>query len=503
MAGTGRAQRLALALLAAAFLWRLGLAAWLPLGIDEAYAVAVAREFSWSFFDHPPLGFWLPVAMAQLTGLEHPFIYRLPFVALGGLTGWALWRMGCILGGARAGLFTVVLWLVAPHMVFGSGLFVVPDAPLNAGGALAILALLAAMRAGPERRPRPAVWLGFGVGLALALASKYQAGLLALAALGFFLFTPRWRPWLAHPAPWAGAVLALAGLLPVLMWNLQTDWASLRFHGGRTGGGFAPGNLAAMSAAQLLYLLPPVLMLALLGLRDALRLKTAGGIEACGGARLLAWAALLPLAVFTLVYAFGTDTLPHWTMPGWLFALPLAGAWLARASATVRRRAGWWLLGFGVPVWALLMAFALHLPSGLLTRGMERTPGWDRQTEIIDLRGLSPALAAAGWLDGATALAVPGWMEGGQVSTALGGALPVAVLGADRRHFGFHAPPPAGRWLMVLVAHESARDTLPALAEALAAEAGRGITRAGLTVLQRGGRDHLAVGLYWLEAGAD
>lgn len=487
------ARNWALALLAAAFVWRLGLAAWLPLGIDEAYAVAVAREFSWSFFDHPPLGFWLPVVMAQLTGWEHPFVYRLPFVALGALTGWALWRIGCLLGGERAGLFTVILWLIAPHMVFGSGLFVVPDAPLNAGGVLAILALVAAMRAGPERLPHPAVWLAFGGGLALALASKYQAGLLALAALGFFLFSPRWRHWLARPAPWAGAVLALMGLLPVLLWNLQTDWASLRFHGGRTGGGFAPGNLAAMSAAQLLYLLPPVLVLALLGLRAALRPGTPGG------ERLLACAALLPLVVFLPVYAFGTDTLPHWTMPGWLFALPLAGLWLARASSRARRQARWWLLGFGLPVWALLMALALHLPTGLLTRASEQPRGWDRQTEIIDLRGLAPALAAGGWLEDVAALAVPGWMEGGQVSTALGGALPVAVLGPDRRHFGFHTPAPEGRHLLVLVVHESARDSLPARAEALAAEAGRRITRDGLAILPRGKRAHLATGLYWLE----
>lgn len=495
--GAGRAHRLALALLGAALIWRLGLAAWLPLGIDEAYAVAVAREFSWSFFDHPPLGFWLPVAMAQLTGWEHPFVYRLPFVLLGTLTGWALWRMGTLLGGARAGLFTVALWLIAPHMVFGSGLFVVPDAPLNAGGALAMLALVAAMRAGPGQHPHPAVWLGFGAGLALALASKYQAGLLALAALGFFLFTPRWRHWLAHPAPWAGAVLALMGLLPVLLWNLQTDWASLRFHGGRTGGGFAPGNLAAMSAAQLLYLLPPVLVLALLGLRAALRR------EASGAARLLAWAALLPLAVFMLVYAFGADTLPHWTMPGWLFALPLAGAWLAQASGRARRHARWWLIGFGLPIWALLIAVALHLPTGLLTRGSEQPRGWDRQTEIIDLRGLAPALAAGGWLEDVAALAVPGWMEGGQVSTALGGALPVVVLGPDRRHFGFHAAPPQGRWLLVLVGHESGRGALPAQADDLATEAGLAITRAGLAVLERGGRDHLAAGLYWLEPSRD
>lgn len=138
---------------------RLVRAAVLPLCVVEAYAIAAAREFSFSFLDHQPLGFWLPVAAAYLTGWEHPLTYRLPFVALGTLTGWALWRIGHEVGGTRAGMFTLVLWLIAPHMAIGSALSVVPDGPLNAGAALAVLILVRAMRAAPLR-PR-ARWSGW------------------------------------------------------------------------------------------------------------------------------------------------------------------------------------------------------------------------------------------------------------------------------------------------------------------------------------------------------
>ncbi len=53
-------------ILALAAALRLAIGAYAPLGVDEAYATAIAREFSWSFFDHPPLGFWAPIAMARL-----------------------------------------------------------------------------------------------------------------------------------------------------------------------------------------------------------------------------------------------------------------------------------------------------------------------------------------------------------------------------------------------------------------------------------------------------
>ena len=83
---------------------KLVLAAFLPMGVDEAYATAVAREFSWSFFEHPPIGFWSPVVAANLTGIEHPFIYRLPVLFYGLISTFLMYALGRELGGERAGL---------------------------------------------------------------------------------------------------------------------------------------------------------------------------------------------------------------------------------------------------------------------------------------------------------------------------------------------------------------------------------------------------------------
>ena len=40
------------------------------LGVDESYAVAVARQYSLSYFDHPPLHFWIAGTMAKLAHSE-------------------------------------------------------------------------------------------------------------------------------------------------------------------------------------------------------------------------------------------------------------------------------------------------------------------------------------------------------------------------------------------------------------------------------------------------
>ena len=479
-------SRFALGLLAVSLAVRLVLGWWLPLGTDEAYAIAVAREFSWSFFDHPPLGFWLPVAMAKLTGVEAAFVYRLPFILCGTVTGWAVWQMGRRLGGARAGDAALLLFALAPYFTIGAGLFVVPDGPLDMFLALAALAL---MRVVAQERPPLTGWLTVGLWLALAMACKYQAGLFPVSALGFLLLTRgQWRRMLT-PGPWLAAGVGLAGLLPVVIWNLQHDWASFGFHTARVGPEFRPDTFARMLAGQFLYLLPPTAVIATLALFGAAR--RGAGVQR----RLLGWLAALPVGMFMYTYLWGTNTFPHWTMPGWLFAMPLAGDWLA-ARAPAR---GWWrtLAGFAVAVWAVLAVLFVHVPTGLLTAGQDPLPRWDDTTEIFDYAPLEPALRAQGWLDNDTLIVANDWIDAGHLSTGLNGAYAVRVLGPEPHHFQFMRAATDDRPGLLLVpgrgaALDRARDT----AARFAGEAGATLQPLGDVTLPRGPRPYLTVAAY-------
>ena len=74
------------ALILGTFLARLVFAASLGLGVDESYMVAAGRKLQLSYFDHPPIAWWIAWGMAHLTGSESAFVVRLPFVALFALT---------------------------------------------------------------------------------------------------------------------------------------------------------------------------------------------------------------------------------------------------------------------------------------------------------------------------------------------------------------------------------------------------------------------------------
>ncbi|MFT4619458.1 MAG: 4-amino-4-deoxy-L-arabinose transferase-like glycosyltransferase [Sulfitobacter sp.] len=472
-------QRRAAILMALGMAFKIAVAWSFPLGVDEAYAIGAAREFSWSFFDHPPVGFWLPVVSASLFG-ESALIYRLPFLLCGLGTGVLLYMIGARLGGARAGFWTLALFMAAPHMLLGSGAFVVPDGPLNLGGALVAYA---AVRMADAERPSLALWALGGLGLMLAMGSKYQAGLIPFGVLSFMFFTRgRWR-WILQPGFWLVVAMGLVGVASVIIWNLANDWASFSFHGSRTARELQLGNFAAMLAGQLVYLLPATLILALIALRR--------GVTGARDIRVLAHLALWPIVIFNAIYLFSDASFPHWTMPGFVFALPLAGLAVSQGLGRAWR---WASLGFGGVIWALLLVLVVHIPTGLLGP-REGFADWDRTEEVFDWSGLAPALRAIGAYDGSQIILVDSWIEAGQMSTGLAmgqGFAPVMrVLGLPH-HFGLMSEADATGEAIYLMPERADR-LVPNAALERMREIDPEARDLGRIVLNRGGRPYAGV----------
>jgi hypothetical protein len=470
---------------------KLVLAAFLPMGVDEAYATAVAREFSWSFFEHPPIGFWSPVVAANLTGIEHPFIYRLPVLIYGLISTFLMYALGRDLGGARAGLWTVVLYAISPAFLMAGGVFVLPDGPLGLGSILCALYLVRIVKAGDAAALH--MWVMAGIGLAIALASKYQAGLIPIAALVFAVVTPTGRRWFGQVGPYVAALIGLIGLVPVLIWNLQNDWASFAFHGGRTGDGLQQGNFALMLLGQAIYLLPPVLVLAAIGLWRGFR---TGRPEVL----LVALMAAAPVVMFNLVYLFSNKSFPHWTFPGWQFALPLAAIWLAGAGTVVLKRTSRWLIWTGGVVWLVLFVALLHVNTGVLTRWSSgKLPKWDQTQTMFDYSELSGELNARGLLDGLDLIVVPHWIEAGMLSSGLGGDYPVQLLRGNLHHFPFMSGATAtGNALLLDVALLDKSDKRGAALLAQGQKMDADATLLEPVVLNRGGVPYLAVNVVTL-----
>ena len=187
--------RAVLALIAATMLVRVVFAISLGLGIDESYTVATGRHPQLSYFDHPPLAWWLEWAGGRLFGTEAALALRAPFIALFVLTTWLMFILTRLLFGERAGLWAAVTLNFAPVLAWTSGTWVLPDGPLNtallAGTYSVSVALFAAGSAAPLW------WLAAGMCGGLAMLAKLH-GIFLFLGVGLFLSTESGPPSLAR-----------------------------------------------------------------------------------------------------------------------------------------------------------------------------------------------------------------------------------------------------------------------------------------------------------------
>ncbi len=484
------ARRLLWQIIIVALIIKIAFGIFLPMGADEAYATAVAREFSISFFDHPPISFWLPVIFAKLTGIEHPMIYRAPFLLIGVGTTLVLFLIGKEVSSNRAGLWTALLFSTSPFMLLSGSLFVVPDGPLYLASTTAALFLVRIAKLNREAPLR--YWLFAGGALALALASKYHAAWIPVAILIYVILTPKARHWLVRPGLWLGGGIGLIGLLPVLIWNADHDWASFAFHSARASGGFSVAIFGVTLALQAIFLLPSGMFAALMGLGLAIK-KRAGSPEF-----LLALIALGPILIFNYIYLTSGVTFAHWTMPGWIFALPLAGVWLDKTTTQRRVKFLGWTkilsLVFLVPITILV----IQANTGVLTRYIYKSPpSWDNTLVLSSLRGLKPALVKRGLWANTDVIMTNGWIPGGRIDTALASEKPMRIYkGIGAHHFAYISDAKAtGRGLFMDISRVSKADmtgqTLLARARAIDSAA----RLLAPVILPRGGQDYVAISM--------
>jgi len=441
-----RAPNALLALVAASTIIRLGLAATTGLGVDESYAVSVALPYSLSYFDHPPLHFWMAGLMVQLTGSTDALLVRLPFVLCFSLTLWAIGTLGTRLFGARAGFLGALALAMSGVLGVTTGTWVLPDGPLVAALAVAALQIERVTRE-PERAIGP--WLRLGVVLALALMSKYHAALFG-AGFAFFLLTdPTARRAWRSPGPWLAGVVALLGVLPVLVWNARHDWASFAFHGARAQSDrpWSPAPFAEMLGGETAWLLPWVAVPAAVALWRAWR---AGPRDR--GQWLCATLATGAILTFSLLPLGGARGLPHWTAPGWLFVMPLIGRLADRALDAGRvwpRRWAWGGTGATVALALLLVAQVRTGVLRIVAPALDAPS--DPTLDAVDWRPLADALASRGLAD--VPLYARSWIQAGKLGVALGPTATVDCLCDDPHHFAYRRSRGTSTHGAILVEH--------------------------------------------------
>jgi len=399
---------------------RLGFAWGTGLGVDESYMVVAGRGgFHLGYFDHPLVSWWLSHGIAELSGSEAPFVVRLPFVALFALSTWLMARIGTAIATPKAGLWAALAFNLSPVFGITSATWVLPDGPLIAALLAATLCLLHALDA-PKRW---GWWLGVGAAAGLAMLSKYTAVLWVAGLLLYLLTHPEHRRWLLRPQPYVAGLLAGSVFSPTIIWNLQHNWASLAFQGGRADAAklhlFGPVvTLAGEAAFVLPWIWAGLMLVWWRGMRDR-----SGWLLGC--------LALPPIVLFVVISLWSRQVLFHWASPGYLMLFPLLGAWLQSQPWAPRvARATTLVLVGGLVILVAAVQSAI-LPGPLL---QART--WDALGPTLRFYNLPVAAIS--------------WSTAGKVGAGLGPDVPVYCLNVDPREFRFGAQPPTGGDIVIV-----------------------------------------------------
>jgi Dolichyl-phosphate-mannose-protein mannosyltransferase len=211
------------ALIAGMTALRLTFACVIDLRTDEAYYWTWSKENVLSFLDHPPMIAWfirLSTAIFGDTNFGVRFAGILAMLVTQGLLADIVRRLT---HDFRAVVIAVLM--MEASLYYGLLMAKVsPDVALIPFVTAMVWSLVRLVESNDARW-----WLLAGIFAGLASLSKFTAVLLLPAVLAFML-VPQWRGrWLRSLYPWAAALIALALFVPVLIWNIQHDWASFRF----------------------------------------------------------------------------------------------------------------------------------------------------------------------------------------------------------------------------------------------------------------------------------
>jgi membrane-associated phospholipid phosphatase len=203
----------------------------IELSEDEAYQWVWSKHLDISYYSKPPM-----IAYAQFIGTslwgDNAFGVRFLSPVIAALLCLMSLRFFAREVNARAGFFLVLIFASAPILAAGS-MFMTVD-PLS------VLFWTAAMFAGwraVQDNSTGKDWLWVGLWMGLGFLSKYT-GLFQLLCWAVFFWL--WRParkQLRRPGPYLALLVNLLCMAPVVIWNAQRDWITVKHVGDSAGAG--------------------------------------------------------------------------------------------------------------------------------------------------------------------------------------------------------------------------------------------------------------------------
>ena len=471
------AEKFTLILIIITFFIRLLIAAYTGLGNGESYYFRGALHLDWSYFDQPPLFFWLGGLSIKLLGLNNLGL-RFPTVLLFAGTSWLLFLTTRKLFNAKAGFWAVTVMNLSAVFTVAIACWYQPDAPLMFFWMLSTWYIMKVIGIGEEKPLNPAtdnrkiymLWIITGICMGLATLSKYHVLFLFAGVFMFVSTNKSQRHWLKHPGPYLAVLITILMAFPVLWWNYKNNWASFVFQGSRAGTSNEGLHLhidwfLRSILGQAVWLLPWIWFPTIkqLWVTYKLRLQATYGF--------IFWMSVLPIVFFTIITLWADLQYHfHWQAPGYMmlfmplgFAIDKKLSGDGRAKRLTRR----WL-NFSIYFTIITISvLGLHMVTGFW---QSYGPKWvvslgggtvDPTIQGVDFDDIMTRFEKEGWIANQHIFAgSTRWWLTGKVDWALKGKKDIICFNPDARNMAFLVDPNALIGEDAIIIGEDHQDTV-------------------------------------------
>lgn len=288
---------------------------------QDAYYYFYAEHLSLSYFDHPPMVGWMLWLFTSVFGKSIYVIHAADFLVTLATICMFYTVAKRVLSPSKA--VTTTLLFLSTLMVSILSLNTTPDVPLLF---FWTLSLFFAHRA--VTSDKAIDWMVTGIMMGASFLSKYTAVFLPAGLFLFLLLRKEHRSKLLTRFLPMFLITALVAS-PVLIWNLEHDFASFKFQGAKRAtemgsGGINLKNVAGLFAHQFAILLPVVFLL-LAGLLYRFIKRPFRKLRTVSADTVFLLCFFLPLIGLFVVVSFFSWVKLNWMMPAYISGILWAG----------------------------------------------------------------------------------------------------------------------------------------------------------------------------------
>ena len=306
------------------------IAYFLDLGNNEAYYWTYGLYPDMSHLDHPPMIGWFIQLFTVNLYFKGEIFLRLASIVIGSLNTWIIFILGRRIKNELTGFYAAILYTASIYCSVFVGTFINPDTPQSLFYLLSIYFLHEGLIVKYEVCNESKILCRLSLVLAglfigLALLSKYSS-IFLWAGVGVYILSSD-RKMLKEPFLYVAAAISLLFLFPVLYWNYTNGFASFSFQGARL--------LSAENGINLKFLIGEVTgafiynnpVNIIITIAAIFSFKKRRFLSDSQYGLLLSLA--LPIIFFFLIVSLFTDTMPHWSAPGYFTLILISAAYLA------------------------------------------------------------------------------------------------------------------------------------------------------------------------------